>query len=169
LVRHPVVVFLSQFKTFGHPVKGFYLSGNKKDEVFEDPRYPKHKNFINSLADLLHKEFAVYCMNNFHIYNHEINSENYFTIFYEDLLLDPVNTLKLIINNWSLNVNPIENIIHDQQAKFDETSKQYLNKKQQVSKWKNYLSDTDKKKFQNILDYFEIKIYNMSEIMPINL
>jgi len=167
LVRHPAAVFLSQFKTFGHHTKGFYWSDHKKNEVFEDPRYPKYKEFINGLEDLLHKEFAVYCMNNFHIYNNEINSDKYFIIFYEDLLLDPINALKYIAENWNLNVEQMERKIYPQKTRFDETNNQHLDKVKQVSKWKSDLSEVDRIKFQTILDYFQINRYNMKDSFPV--
>jgi len=167
LVRHPAAVFLSQFKTFGHPTKGFYWSVNKKEEVFDDPRYPEHKDFIDSLENLIQKEFAVYCMNNFHIYNTEINSDKYYIIFYEDLLLNPINALKYITENWNLNTERIERKIYPQKTKFDETNNQHLDKEKQVSKWKNHLSEVDRIKFQTILDHFQINRYNMKDSLPV--
>jgi hypothetical protein len=167
LVRHPAAVFLSQYKTFGNPVKGFYWSKDKAQEVIEDPRYNSHKDFINELKDLIHREFAVYCMNNYHIYNYEINSTKYFTVFYEDLLLDPINTLKLIIENWGLNLNRIENKIYAQQAKFVDPKSININKESQLSKWTSELSENDNIIFQSILNHFHINLYNMKNFLPI--
>jgi hypothetical protein len=167
LVRHPAAVFLSQFKTFGHPVEGFYWSGNKKDEVFADPRYPKHKDFINGLEELIYKEFAVYCMNNHHIYNNEIDSDKYFVILYEELLLNPLDALKTVTENWKLNDERIRHKIDSQQVEFADANTKNSNIELQLSKWKNTLSDGDKIKFQSILDHFQINTYNMKNSLPV--
>jgi hypothetical protein len=166
LLRHPASVFLSQLATFGNPNEGFYWSPKRKSEIVNDPRYLQHKKFIDSQETLLFKEFSTYCMNNYHIYESEFKSDNYIVIFYEDLLVNPMETLGEVILEWRLEKDKIRKIIY----KLNKTNTSQgleKNPELQMAKWDNKLTNIEKEKFQAILNYFRIKIYNMKAGRPI--
>jgi hypothetical protein len=166
LVRHPASVFLSQRAIFGSPNEGFYWSPKRKSEIVNDPRYLQHKKFIDSQETLLFKEFSTYCMNNYHIYESEFKSDNYIVIFYEDLLLNPMETLSEVILEWRLEKDKIRKMI----GKLNKTNTSQgleKNPELQMAKWDNKLTNIEKEKFQAILNYFRIKIYNMKAGRPI--
>lgn len=165
LVRHPAAVFLSQFTTFGNPNEGFYFTNQKRNEVLEDPLYIEHQTFIDQQEKLLYKEFAVYCMNNYHIYNTEVNSDEYHVLFYEELLLNPMEALQPVLKDWGLNPQRLHEKLNANTTK-KETKQRDFSKHQQLSKWKNQLTEIDHSIFQTILEYFQIQLYTMHEGMP---
>jgi hypothetical protein len=132
--------------------------------LFNDRRYHEHSSFISSLDSLLEKEFAIYCLNNYHIYNYP-PTDKAIVVFYEHLLFDAENELDRIFKEWRVSVNLDTNMLYRPSSEADyEGIKQ--NKLQQVSKWKNQLSENQLKSFQLILDHFGIKLYTMDDPLP---
>jgi hypothetical protein len=163
LLRHPDSVFVSQISRFGSSEKTLYWSKHREIQILKDPLYSQHNKFIDKLSNSEQKEFAIYCMNNYYLYNN-FDNKDYHTIFYEELLVNPKSALKEILTN--MNFNNIT--ITDFKKPSSEVARGGIenNIESQITKWKLLISKNDIEAFQKILSYFEINIYNMNEGYP---
>lgn len=160
LIRHPASTFISQHKRFR---KGFNLSNERFFFIDKDPKYQLHKDFIDSIKNDLQKEFSIFCLNNYHIYN-DYRNYNCLTIFYEVLLYNPEQSLRKVTEEWNLlNTSDVDYRNPSSEASTEGIKQDF---EKQITKWKSSLSNEDIMRFQEVLDYFEIKVYNMNQGKP---
>lgn len=118
---------------------------------------------ISTLNNNLYKDFAIHCMNNYHIYNNT-NDLGCIIIFYKELLTDPKKALGEVLKEWDkLKLSDV-NFKKSSSTVASEGVDDLI--EIQIAKWKYKLSDKDKLKFQDILDYFGIVLYDMKNGRP---
>ncbi|MBS3737487.1 MAG: sulfotransferase domain-containing protein [Psychroflexus sp.] len=164
LLRHPASVFLSQVKRFKKSRENLWWNEKRKRFILKDPRFLKHKKFITKFKDPFYIDFAIFCMNNYHIYNN-YKDDRMIPIFYEKMILSPENELAEALKEWNIKYDKINHLIKKPSS---EVAKEGLKKKSkdQIAKWKFKLTKEEAEIFQSILDYFSIKVYDMKNGIP---
>lgn len=164
LLRHPASVFLSQVKRFRKSGENLWWNKERKRFILNDPRFQKHKMFITKFKDPLFIDFAIFCMNNYHVYNN-YNDNRMIPIFYEKIILSPEDELAEAFKAWNIKYDTVKHLIKKPSS---EVAKEGLKKKSkdQIAKWKFKLTEEEVEVFQSILDYYSIKIYDMKTGVP---
>ena len=162
LLRHPIAVASSQ-------LKNFYKEHSEK-RIPPNPQsheYQKHRDFLESLDDGLEQFVSFWCLHNYQTLKVSKEDTKWTTVFYEDLLLDPANEVKRIFS--TLN-EPVPDQVMN---KINEPSRSNFNdhyvqdSKKQLEKWRNDISPEKAARIQDILNYFDIKIYSATDPYPI--
>ena len=164
LLRHPASVFLSQVKRFRKSGENLWWNKERKRFILKDPRFQKHKKFITKFKDPFFIDFAIFCMNNYHVYNN-YHDNRMIPIFYEKIILSPEDELAEAFKAWNIKYNSVKHLIKKPSS---EVAKEGLKEKSndQIAKWKFKLSEKEIEVFQSILDYFSIKVYDMKSGTP---
>ena len=165
LVRHPAATLISQYRRF----KILRTSVYNKPFLFSDLQYKKNRNLFDSLTDEITTEFAIYCMNNSHIYN--ASKLPGIVVHYESFVANPISVLDEIGAKWNLNPEYIHSsefgkLIRMASSEADKNGVE-SDRHKQIGKWRKYLNQHQIDEFQRILDYFKICSYTMSSDMPI--
>ncbi|MEP2025004.1 MAG: sulfotransferase domain-containing protein [Reichenbachiella sp.] len=161
-LRHPIPVALSQISTFQYREKFQPLS-------IPDQKYPglieEHIDFLSKLDTQLTRNVGLWCVHNLPALASQ-KEQKWVTIYYENLIMDPEPTLRRCFKEWGLSLpqktldkvrlrSPTD---RENQLKSDPT--------QQMNKWQNALSESQKKDVQTVLDYFDIKVYSAFDSEP---
>ncbi len=160
LVRHPLAVIASQLKhpgfNFKMPVDGVVFKGFRNEEMFD--RYAEIIRSIDSPEEYLTFMWSVQIK---HSLFHPQNNSRWLTVSYEKLVLDFENEINRIFNY--LEIERPEKIFslknHPSQSTLSPSITQIRNN-QQIGFWSSSLSKTQKRKIFNMLDQFEITLYN---------
>lgn len=164
LVRHPFAVVNSQLKQGGwdEPFNKFEVPSMRYNFV-----YKEHEDYLKSLESKEEILTAHWCITNGIPLNHQFNNIKWITIFYEHLIKDPENVLQHIFSRWN---TEMPSIIHSKFRKQSLTTKGEINVKdidRQLSKWKTELKKNQIEKMCSVMEYFNIKWYNATELMPL--
>ena len=157
LVRHPFAVVNSQLK------QGGWNQVSNKFKIPETPfndNFLIHKKYLNSLESREEILTAVWCISNSIPLNHPNNNRKWITAYYENLLIEPGKCMSKIFDIWKIAIpEGIEKTyrIKSRTALKETNIESPFN---QLSRWERELTGHQIKKMQNVLDYFEFKMYS---------
>jgi len=164
LIRHPIAVAMSQLKSFYHlkdKTPGFIAPDVNNNET-----YKEHEQYLNSLESVLELHVALWCINYVNILTDSIIENQTIRVYYEHMLLAPENELTRIFSEWGLNLPIKKDILRKNSST---TGKESISSdiQTQLKKWSTELDKKTLDKIQSIFDYFELKIYNSKEAVPL--
>jgi len=163
LLRHPFAVVASQIN---------YDAWNNVNPLKKPASYPypeyfqRHETFLADLKTLPERLLAVWCITNREALR-ALDSSEWHTIFYEDLLADPERELGNLFHVWGMDAPDFasSNIRKPSQSVKSGTNINDIEK--QLTKWHSFFDHDDIKRMLYILDYFKISVYN-SDPFPVH-
>ncbi len=164
LLRHPIAVAKSQLRNIPESQKE--NPGYKIPDTLNNERYIENSEYLDSLETILERQVALWCIHNMEIINHPMNGKKWAIVYYEELLLDPGKELKRIGNEISLEI-PFDESLINKPSKSDFFNEYQDDKKKQLSKWMNGLSQKELHNLQIVFDHYQLKIYSADNIMPL--
>ena len=160
LLRHPLAVICSQMEQGGWSFQ--FTDFQIPEQPFQE-FYSIHRNFLATLETKEESLLASWCLANKAPLSQK--PSKWITIFYENLVYYPEEELKKIFKEWNL---PIPENIFNEVRKPSRTvinSDTYL-KEKLVSKWRENFNRQELNRYQIILDYFGITVYNTESPFP---
>jgi len=168
LIRHPVSHSLSRLNLGLSTYIDLYAEA-KKIKVMLPPGAKAKIAQVNAGGSDLEKFVVSWCLENYIFikkYQEDELPPNVFSVFYEDLVLNPEQTLKDICHKIKMEYKdkmlsiidlPSSGIVHST----EETEKQIAagNKNYLVNRWKESLTSLAEEQVEDILTSFGIKIY----------
>jgi hypothetical protein len=163
LLRHPMAVVASQLKHGGwsKPFQGFNINYNMPQSNL----YKQHEAFLNTIKTKEASLIVSWCLANSNPLNSP-NSTKWLTLYYEDLVRNPVHEFKKITDAWGVNLP------QDFQQEVKQPSSTTLNQRRVidpdalVNRWQNEFSSYQLDEMQNVLDYFDIIVYSKNSASP---
>lgn len=167
IIRHPVPTCQSQLSSLSKNAKAPRLTPAKIDNSSHLIR--QHKKILLAKHSDLAYQVILWCLDHIDYLQSPESHEKSVITFYEDLLTSPLDETSRIIRQMKIsNVSSAE----IRSINFTKASRTDFNKDyrasivNQLNKGLNRLSVEEKKDIQDILDYFEIKIYSVSSPTP---
>ncbi|MEP2023981.1 MAG: sulfotransferase [Reichenbachiella sp.] len=162
LLRHPISTALSQIKAF----KSKRTTGPLKiPNLRYTEHYAIHFEFLQTLSSHLENQVALWCIHNKEALDHK--DKKWYTLYYEELLIDPVKELTKINSFCDFSNTEVLKEAMSKKSRTDFAGDLRKSTTEQLSKWRNFVSDVELNQVQRVLDYFEIKIYSTSSDRPI--
>ncbi len=165
LLRHPIDTCISQLKTFEKIDKSEIrpLLPNYVD----DEKFNKHLMFLESLESELEIKIAIWCIINCYTLKN-INHSKVCIVLYSDILQNPEQEIKRILNSLSLNKysNNLNTTNFRKASKSDFNCELKNSPLVQLNKNIDKLDLDTKNKIQSIFDYFDFKLYNAFTSRP---
>ncbi|MBW7941670.1 MAG: sulfotransferase domain-containing protein [Candidatus Kuenenia stuttgartiensis] len=162
ILRHPCAAIASQMKMNWYTCSKFTIPKTKFPE-----KYTKYEHILNNINTTLEYVAAKWCLDNIIPLNHHGNNRLWITVFYENLIANPHEEVPYIF--YRLNLELPRNLwykVNVPSAMTGSISPLRQNKIEQLSKWKNELSERDIDSILGMLKKFEIKIYD-DNIFPV--
>lgn len=173
LMRHPIAVALSRLKTFDRmsideimaPIMVEDL--HKISNNFNEECYLEHAAFINKLTNRLELEVAIWCLNTESLLDHP-HEKSWITIYYEDLVREPRKTFVNLLEHLDISISKVdvERIAFRKASKSNYHGDLKKDAQEQISNFFHILKDKELESLQNILDYFNVKVYNAYSGIP---
>ena len=162
ILRHPFSVALSQTKAFG---KMEHVENIFDPSLYNRSHYNEHAEFIKKLDGSLELAVAGWCLHHKPILD-RLCSDQWVTVFYEYLVLNPEVQFENILRVWNVNSWKGFDIDYAKASSTDFKKDYSPNGEEQLNKWKNEIPKSQIPKLQSILDYFEIGLYSSGSIYP---
>ena len=163
IIRHPLSVASSTLENLYKREGKINVDHKWEPTGYNKELFDKHQDLFAEDTPMMDKLIARWCINNHYTLQQE---QKWITIHYEQMLLEPEQTLSHIFNEWG--IPEPENICCDldRPSHSDFTKDFRKDKQEQLRKWINKYSQTELDRFQTILDRFGIDIYKMNEALP---
>lgn len=162
ITRHPASVVLSQIN--GHIKMDEEMPSDNIISLLYPKKAASYINYLSTLKTELNKGFALWCICNKYILEHPLQNK-WHLVFYENLLLNPIDELNKIEQLWGFNLDVDPSTIR--KASRTDFQRKYKNDVfLQLTKWPSSLSDDEIPALQAILDFFEITQYSMLQNEP---
>lgn len=160
LLRHPLAILASRehYGLFGKKPEGNKQLGAFNRKRLEGDFHPYHA-YLDELdrADNKYSRYITgWCIRNKDFLNGTYN-DDFHLIFYEDMVLQPEQVLEDLSNTWNIDLkdsNP-----RNESGTTDVGGKVYDGQKQ-LSKWRQFFSEEEKRMMQLVLDRFDVKLYS---------
>ena len=107
-----------------------------------------------------------WCLHNKYVIEHSKNNKNWITITYEEMVMQPKETLARILKSWQIKKDL--KYINFQKKSFTSINHEEYKKEERLTKWKTQFNEQQINRMLEILNFFEINLYNTS-IMPLTL
>lgn len=165
VVRHPCAVLASILK-LGKAWDDEALLIYRNDQALINDYLHKYDHFLNRRLTKIESHTAIWCIENmlplFQQKSHKIIAS------YENLVVNGNDEWQQVVTALGLSKTPSAHYLAQpsQQASREMREKKF--DKNQIGKWKNHFSNDDLKKIQNVLDVFEVTIYNAFNAFPIS-
>lgn len=164
LVRHPCAVVASQLQQGGwkNVSSSFTIPQGRYASFYSD-----HAPFLAKIDSVEKRLAAFWCLCNRVPLGHSDNNKRWITITYESLLLNSAAELERIGKRWKT-VIPRNLYESPQSASSTTVSESPILEgrvHQQLEYWKRKLSVRQIADIMDVLDYFEIELYN-SDVLP---
>jgi hypothetical protein len=159
MIRHPFAVVASQLKkgSWDQVPTSYVLTRGRFNHLVET-----HLDFLKRLKSRAEVLLCTWCITNGYLLSHPGNNDHWVTITYEELLLNPEETLSRIYrDHWGLDlpVQVLNGISTPSKTALDGVIKPV---DQQLRGWRDYFTKEQIDRFQQILDHFNISLYNQS-------
>jgi len=157
-IRHPFAVVASQLShgAWGYEFGGFDVSKFKPGSVWDE-----HRDFL-ATAKTKEEELVVrWCTTTLQTLRHPRNDEDWITVRYEDVLVDPLSGIESIFERWGL---PVPERVLTQLATPSSTTRQATFKNSteaQLTKWKRQLSEDQLQRMIAVFEAFEVTEYGV--------
>lgn len=161
VVRHPFAVVASQLKQgawnfeFQPATSGPYSSLSEAE-----------KQFVMALETKEEMLTATWCLCNRVPLSHAKNNEHWITINYEELVLNPKETLARVLDEWGITYD-LDSIDFGRQSATT-VSGSPISGNKQIEYWKTKLSADQISRMTAVLDYFQINAYSADPYPVIN-
>ena len=175
LIRHPISISLSRIRNKWDNYIDLYL----ESEYFKGNQLNKSQikfiNSINKTGTKLEKFVLSWCLENYKIYNKVKKKKKYNLISYEELTINTKGiskylAKKLDLNDWEVMYrttnNPSAGIKHSTnkiKKSIVKKDKEYL-----IRRWKEEVGDKEEKQCFDILNEFNIDLYEYGNFMPVD-
>ena len=159
LVRHPFAVVASQMK-HGAWEKGptsFHIPEIPFNDVFVN-----HRDFLSTLNTVEEVLAATWCFHNGYTLKHQRNNRDWITVTYESMLLEPEKIIRRILDNWDIDIDVSELELRRKSTTTRSDSPDDI--RSQLSHWKNSLDEDTRKRILRVMEYFEIRLYDGTEM-----
>ena len=163
LLRHPIAVAKSQLKNIPENQKGEAIY--EIPDTLNNDRYKENYEYLNSLKTQLERQVALWCIHSMEIINHKWSGKKWTVVYYEEILLDPITELQRISKEIDLDI-PIDESLFKKPSQSDFFHDYQDDKKKQLSKWMDGLSQKELQSIQKIFDHYNLKNYTADQIMP---
>lgn len=163
ILRHPCAVIASQMKMVWKDVSPKFTI----PETRFPEQYTKYERILKNINSTVEHLAARWCLDNIIPLNHPGNNRLWITVFYENLITNPLREVPHIFKR--LNMELPRNLwdkINIPSAMVQQSSQLQQNKIEQLRKWKNELSEKDIDSILDMLKKFEIRIYD-DNIFPV--
>tara|TARA_B100001146_G_C16195365_1_gene441374 strand:- start:2084 stop:3034 length:951 start_codon:yes stop_codon:yes gene_type:complete len=163
LLRHPLAVVASQLK------QGGWDKVDSKVDLSKISAYPYDIKNLEFLKKINTKEEVLtvqWCLHNKYVIEHSKNNKNWITITYEEMVMQPEETLARILKSWQIKKDL--KYINFQKKSFTSINHEEYKKEERLTKWKTQFNEQQINRMLEILNFFEINLYNTS-IMPLTL
>lgn len=161
LVRHPFAVVASQMRQGGwtYAYSGFQIPSSP----FSDILYEPHRSFLETLQTKEEALVATWCLTNQSVLKSPNNNKKWLTLTYEDLVMEPVTTLRNVLNHWKMDA-VTDTQLNDLVSQPSKTTIKgsAISGEAQLSQWKKRLSKEQLTQLHKVLEHFEIDAYGAS-------
>ncbi|MFC6858580.1 sulfotransferase [Zunongwangia atlantica] len=169
ILRHPITTCISQLKTFNKMES--YEMFIPWYETMQLADYDiKNKNltyFLESLETPIEQKVAYWCLNN----NDnicKIDSNDFYTVFYEDIVINPEIEFAKMFESIGLKVFDGFEKFNFRKASASDYQKNFReNPEEQLRKFQKYITTDVLNRVQAILDIFGITVYSAFHHLPI--
>ena len=154
VIRHPFAVVASQLKQGGWDYKfeRFHIPQGPNNEIYQE-----HKEFLSSIKSKEEALTATWCLCNSVPLRHKMNNNNWPTLNYEEIVLNPQKSMDRILTEWGLKADT-------KMLNFEKPSRTALAGssalgKDKIESWLKVFDARQIKKMVMVLDYFSIEEY----------
>ena len=172
LVRHPIAVALSREE---YPRLLFFLENKTYKAFFNSEQIALAQTIIDSGSGF-EKGIVSWCLRNFPPLK-RLDRSKWVTLCYEELVLNPESAIMYLAKHLNLcepqkmierNNRPSSTVYKsDQETKdFFQKSSVRDNRSWLISKWQSKVTELQKKVAFNILEKFEMDVYNFHDVVP---
>ena len=161
MIRHPFAIANSQLNhgAWNFPYTKFNIPKTPYNE-----NYKRHESFLKTLKTKEDALVANWCISNIDTLKHIENNKKWITIYYEDLVLNPEDTIDRIIKEWDLDYD-LTLIDFEKNSKTTKNNTP-SNKLKRLSAWQTSFKKDQIESMQNVLDYFNIDTYSKNNPLP---
>lgn len=157
IVRHPFAVVASQLKhgSWDNMMHG----GRLLQSPFSTP-YRQHAEYLEQLGTREEQLTALWCLTNPIALDNPRNDRDWITIFYEEMLMNPVPQVERVFSSWGVPMPELTNTVRAPSSSTKEPTFQE-SVLGQLTKWQRQLDDEQVARMAGVLNYFEIDIYSV--------
>lgn len=162
LVSHPLAVVSSQIDHGAWNKKKSSRNHHIASKYSLNDQYREKLSEFSSLEENL---VATWCLTNQIPLKHPLNNRAWLTIYYEDLVIDPINQIERIFNEWNLPLpGNIDSVINQKSI----TTKPGSPVKgiDQLSYWKKKLNENQINSMLKVLKLFDMHHFYENSIYP---
>jgi len=164
IVRHPLAVACSTLENLYKRGEVINVDHRWSPSGYVKELYDKHKDLFSDDSPMMDQLIARWCINNH--YALKKKDIKWIQVYYENMLLEPRQTLTDIFKVWQIKApKDLWNDL-DKPSHSDFKKDFRKDKKEQLNKWINKHSASELEHFQKILDRFEIDLYTMKDPLP---
>ncbi|MEQ8552416.1 MAG: hypothetical protein RIC53_07150 [Cyclobacteriaceae bacterium] len=154
MIRHPFAVVDSQLKQGGWDAN--WKSFKLPDSPYVDFEL-KHADFLGSLESKEELLTANWCISNKQTLENVRHGVDWINVKYESLFLNPEDNLKIIFDQWNLELPDKIDFSKNSRTSLGTYTK---DKMKQLSKWKTHFDSQQIDQMLRVVDYFQIKQYS---------
>ncbi len=165
LVRHPGAVISSQL----NHINWSHIK-NKKEYSFNLPvfrnsgYFEQYRPILDQITTPEENLAAIWAMTNNYIIHHRDNNQKWKTVAYEELFLNPKETLTDLFH---FTGHPFpEKVLEKVKIPSKTTSSTFLENNKQLGSWRKQLSDEQQSRIADILTKFKVNYYSMDHDLP---
>lgn len=162
LTRHPIAIAAS---TLRHE----NWQGRPSHYVFPETRYSNYSEndriFLESLSTVEEVRVAKWCTRNRSFLNHPGHNEDWITLHYENMLLEPEASLKHLFSAWNMELPDAAMALVDKASRTSREMTFSDDKQKQLEKWQTRFTPDQIDRMIAVLDHFEIDLYGR-DAMP---
>lgn len=173
LFRHPIPTCLSQIRNNWNINIELYMNSIVYKRSYLNQEIIDFINFKNYNSSKLEKFVINWCLDMLPLKNYIENNKNYILLTYEDLIINTKKAINFLGDNLDLNKKKrmykrIQQPSISSNKSTDKTVNNIMkkNKKHLINKWKNSVSYEEEKNVFEILEKFDIDIYELNNFMP---
>ena len=159
LTRHPIAIAAS---TMRHE----NWQGLPSHYVFPEARYHDYSDrdraFLERLSTVEEVRVAKWCTRNRAFLKHARHNQDWITLHYETLLLEPEATLRRLFTAWQMDMPEAAMSLVDKASRTSRETTFSDDKQQQLEKWQTRFTPDQIDRMIAILDHFEIDLYGRS-------
>lgn len=151
LIRNPLAMIhsLSKHSSWNHEFTPYQLPKTRNIEVYE-----KHFTFLKSLQSKEELILSHWCIANESYFRNDPIMDKMILVKYEDLLVNPQEEIARILNQCGIK-NKLDQI-EWRKPSSSSNEKTLIHPELQLSKWKKEMPLDNQRKYNQVLDYFEV-------------
>ncbi|MCP4972021.1 MAG: hypothetical protein GY932_15700 [Arcobacter sp.] len=155
MIRHPFAVVSSQlsYGAWDFEFRKYEIPNVPFNEI-----YKIHKDFLSSLKTKEEALTATWCISNQITLHNSNNNINWITMNYEELLINPKDSINRILNEWNIDYD-INNIEFHKKST-TAISGSPISGKDQIKYWQKNLDKNQIARMKDVLIYFNLKEYS---------